>query len=79
MSSTGAFTEVRDNFSQIIDQVENGAEWIITRHGRPVAALIAIDDYENLLETLNILSDRAAVASIDEGLADLESGDLVER
>ena len=46
----------------------------ITRHGLPVAVVLSHDDYESLIETLNVLSDEQAVAAIGEAEADLRAG-----
>jgi antitoxin YefM len=38
----------------------------VTKNGSPVAVILAVEDYESLMETLEILSDRQAVAAIRE-------------
>jgi len=38
----GAF-EAKTHFSQIIDRVEKGADYIVTRRGKPVAKIIPIE------------------------------------
>jgi len=74
--NTAPLTEVRDKLRQVVDTVvETGTEYVITRHGKPVAVVLAFDEYESLVETLNILSDAETVAAINEGEADLEEGD----
>jgi prevent-host-death family protein len=39
----GAF-EAKTHFSQIIEKVENGADFIVTKRGKPVAKIIPFDD-----------------------------------
>ncbi|MDR1786650.1 MAG: type II toxin-antitoxin system prevent-host-death family antitoxin, partial [Spirochaetaceae bacterium] len=39
----GAF-EAKTHFSQIIDRVAGGADYVITRHGKPVAKIIPFTD-----------------------------------
>lgn len=71
--STSPVTEVRDNLSEIIESVvATGEEWVVTKHGRPVAVILSHDEYESLIETVNILSDSDTLDAIGEGLADLE-------
>lgn len=71
--TTLPLTEVRDNLSEIIESVATtGEERIITKNGRPVAVLLSFDEYESLLETVNILSDDATMDAIADGLADLD-------
>lgn len=70
--STSSLTDARTNFSEIVDHVvSTGDEWTVTRHGRPVAVVIAFDEYESMIETLNILSDADTMDAIAEGQADL--------
>jgi antitoxin YefM len=51
-----------------------GDSLIITRHGKPVMAAMSFERFENLMETLEILSDgpfaqrlRASLAQADQG------------
>lgn len=69
-----ALTEVRDKLSDIIDEVTTtGSEYVVTRHGRPVAVILSFDEYDSLIETLNVLSDDDTMSAIAEGDADLAS------
>ena len=73
--STLSLTEVRGNLREVVDGiVRTGGEVIITRRGKPLAALIAFDDYESLIETVDILSDNDTMAAIAEGEADFGAG-----
>jgi antitoxin YefM len=68
-------TELREKLSDVLDDVEaTGAEYVITRHGRPIAVVLSHDEYESLLESLNILSDAETMAAIAEGDEDLHEG-----
>lgn len=49
----------------------------ITRRGRPVLAVLPWEFYESLLETLEVLSDPAAVAALRSSLDDLKHRRLV--
>lgn len=70
--STIPFTALRDSLRDVIDEVEGtGSEYVVTRHGRPVAVVLSYDEYESLVETLNILSDDETMDAVSEGLADL--------
>lgn len=70
--STVALTEARDNLRAIVDEVvETGNEFTITRHGKPVAVILSYEEYESLVETLNILSDESAMEAIEEAEAEL--------
>lgn len=41
----------------LADVVELGEGVVITRSGRPAGVLVSIDEYEGLLETLEVLAD----------------------
>lgn len=70
--STSSLTDARTNFSEIVEHVvSTGEEWTVTRHGRPVAVVLAYDEYESMIETLNILSDDETMEAIEEGERDL--------
>lgn len=72
-------TEARNRLSEIVDDVRStGSEFVITKHGRPAAVVLGYDEYESLLETLNILSDPETMAALAEAEADLAAGNLVE-
>jgi prevent-host-death family protein len=65
--SSGPLTETRDNLSEILEAVvATDEEYVITKHGRPVAVLLSYEEYESLIETLNVLSDDDAMEAIAE-------------
>lgn len=71
---TMALTEARDNLRTIIDDVlATGTQYTITRHGRQVAVVLSYDEYEALIETLNILSDDDTMDAIAEAESELGS------
>jgi antitoxin YefM len=70
--------EFRSRLSELLGDVADRRDHVlVTRHGRPAAALVPIDEYEALEETAEILSDRDAVSALDTGLAELERGETV--
>lgn len=59
--------QVKAHLSEVVDRVAASHERVdITRHGHREAVLIAADDLDALEETLDILSDPAAVREIAE-------------
>ena len=48
----------------------------ITHRGKPEGVLLSVEEYETLVETVEILSDRELMASVDRGLADEKAGRL---
>lgn len=72
--------EVKNRLSQVVDQVEREhGRVVITKHGRPAAVIISIEDLESLEETLAVLSDPDLMASIRESQADPEGGEILTR
>lgn len=70
--------EFRSRLSELLNDVADRRDHIlVTRNGRPAAALVPIDEYQALEETADILSDPDAIAAIEAGLADLNRGDTV--
>jgi prevent-host-death family protein len=75
--STQSLAAVKAHFSQVIDEVAGTHERVIvTKNGSPVAVILAVEDYESLLETLEILSDPAAVAEIRTAQARMDGGEI---
>ena len=75
MVATLSLKELRPDLPHVIEQVDRKLDrFIITKRGRPVAVLLSADDYESLMETLDILADPKALASLRKGEADARSG-----
>ncbi|MCU1410850.1 MAG: type toxin-antitoxin system Phd/YefM family antitoxin [Rhodoglobus sp.] len=73
--TTLSVADARAQFSRIVESAETTHErFEVTRNGSRVAVLLGADDFDALLETLDILGDSAAMDSIREGLADLRLG-----
>lgn len=71
--NTAPLTEVRDNLREIVDDVvETGNVYTITRHGRPVAVVLSHDEYESLVETMNVLADSETMEAIAEARRELD-------
>ena len=73
--STQSLATVKAQFSRIIDEVSGTHERVtVTKNGVPVAVILAVEDYESLVETLEILSDPEAVAAIRRAEQDVAAG-----
>ncbi len=72
-------TEARSRLSEIVEEVASTGSTIeISRHGRPLAVIVGYEEYESLLETLNILADETTMDAIAEAERDIASGDLTD-
>lgn len=77
--TSASLSDVRSRLSEIVEEAAStGSDFVITRHGRPAAVIVGHEEYESMIETLNILSDRETMAAIAEAEADLAAGELVE-
>lgn len=49
----------------------------VTRRGKPVLAIMPWGLYESLVETLDIMGDEALMASLRQGIKDIEDGKTI--
>ena len=57
--------EVKNRLSEVVDRLEHEhGRVVITKHGRPAAVMLSLEDLESLEETLAILSDPELLAAI---------------
>lgn len=76
--TTLPLSEAKTHLARLLSRVEEvGEQFVITRSGRPAGVLLSVDEYEGLLETLEILADGALMKKIQSGLEDLEAGRIV--
>lgn len=69
MQTMGAFA-VKTHFSALLDQVEGGDEIVITKHGRPVAKLLAFrapkhKEVVQAIKRLKELSKKNSLGDLD--------------
>lgn len=73
--STVPLRDAKTNLSHYVDEVTREHERVtITRNGRPVAVILAVEDLEALEETLDVLADPHALDDIREAEADYTAG-----
>jgi antitoxin YefM len=76
--TTVPLSEAKTHLARLLAEVEKLGEGVtITRSGRPAGVLLSIEEYEGLLETLDILADPKLMASVRRGLRDAENGRVV--
>jgi prevent-host-death family protein len=72
--ATLPLAEVRANLSKIVDEAIRTHQRIeVTRQGRRAAVILSADDYDSIMETLDILSDRDLLLEIQEAEAEAEA------
>jgi antitoxin YefM len=73
--TTQSLAAVKARFSQVIDEVSGTHERVtITKNGSPVAVLLAVEDFESLMETLEILADPEARSAIRQAETEMAGG-----
>jgi len=71
-----ALKDVKNHLSEVVDQVEREHDRVvITKHGRPAAVVLSVDDLASLEETLDIAGRPTLIKQIRASLADLAAGD----
>jgi prevent-host-death family protein len=77
--SVRSLASVKAHFSQVIDEVAGTHERVtVTKNGSPVAVILAVEDYESLMETLEILSDPRAGTEIRRAEGEMAAGEIYD-
>jgi antitoxin YefM len=63
-------TEAKARIAELADRAEREHDhFTLTKNGRPTVLLISVAEYESLIETMDVLTDKAARADIAESVA----------
>lgn len=64
--------DVKNHLSEVVDRIQREhGRIVITRHGRPAAVVLSIDDLESLEETLDVMASTQLMSDIRTALNDL--------
>ncbi len=78
MTHTITLKALRPELPKVASNVESMFDrYIVTKRGHPVMLLINPEDYEGLLETVEILSDRTALKRIRKSWKEAKAGKTV--
>jgi antitoxin YefM len=78
MSEALPLAEIKAHLSEIVDRVEREHERVVlTRNGRPAAVIMSPADLAALEDTLELLSDPAALQEIRAARDDIARGRVV--
>ena len=70
-----SLADVKNRLSEVIETLEREhGRVVVTKHGRPAAVMLSIEDLESLEETLEIMSNPALVKAIRDGERDVAAG-----
>ena len=75
MTKSITLKALRPKLPRVIDEIDSKMDrFIVTKRGKPVALMMSVDDYESLLETLDILSNYKLIKKIKRAEADIKRG-----
>lgn len=75
MTKNMTLKNLRPKLPQVVKDIDSKMDrFIITKRGKPVAMMMSIDDYETLLETIDILSDTKLAKRIKQAEKDVKAG-----
>ena len=78
MVNTITLKELRPELPEVINNIDTKLDrYIITKRGKPVVMMMNIDDYESILETIEILSDKQAVKRIRQAKEEIAKGKTI--
>ena len=76
--NTVTLSDAKTHLARLLSEVvEMGERVVITRLGRPAGVLVSVDEYDGLLETLEILADDDMADAIRRGLDEAERGEIL--
>jgi prevent-host-death family protein len=68
----------RQHFGQLLEQARyRGYRFVVERAGKPMAVLVGVEEWENILETLAELNDPEYLDSIREARREIALGQAV--
>jgi antitoxin YefM len=75
MTKTMSIKALRPALPAVIDGIDRKMDrYVITKRGKPAAIMMGVDDYESLLETLDILTDKETMTRLKQGERDIAAG-----
>ncbi len=81
MDRTLSIAQAREQLTRLPEQFAREDDLravTVTRHGKPVLAVLPWELYEAIVETLDIMADREQLAALRQGVRDLARGETVD-
>lgn len=77
MTRTMGLKQAKMDFDRLAEEIWRSKDrLLVEKDGLPIAVLLSIDDFENLMETVGELSDSEHLASIREARAEYKRGEV---
>lgn len=74
---TLSVSEARRKFLELIRDSDAAFDrWVLTKNGRPKAVLLNYEDYEALIETVDILGDPSLVRELTKRDKEIKEGEV---
>jgi antitoxin YefM len=74
-----SLADVKNRLSEVVERLEREhGRVVITKHGRPAAVVLNVEDLEGLEETLELLSDARAMRRVRQGQSEIAAAETVE-
>ncbi len=78
MVNTITLKELRPDLPGVIKKIDARLDrYIVTKRGKPIAVMLSPDDYEGLLETIEILSSKETLKRIKQARQEIREGKTV--
>jgi PHD/YefM family antitoxin component YafN of YafNO toxin-antitoxin module len=75
VENTYSISEIREEITRLPEQFDKKPEAVaVTRHGKPVMAILPWELYESIIETLEVMSDAELMAAFRQGVQELKEG-----
>ncbi len=75
MITTMSLKELRPALPRVIAKIDKKLDrYIVTKRGKPMVVMLSIEDYESLMDTLDLLTDPQAMADLRKGEEDIRKG-----
>jgi len=66
-----SLADVKNRLSEVVERLEREhGRVVITKHGRPAAVVLSVEDLDSLEETLDVLSSAALMDDVRSGVSD---------
>jgi antitoxin YefM len=80
MSEHMSLAAVKNRLSEVVERLEREhGRVVITKHGRPAAVVLSVEDLEALEETLDVMTSSGLLADIREALDEREQATVLSK
>ena len=71
-------TEAKQRFTEIVKGVEECFDrYLVTKNGKEAAVVMSAEEYESLLETIDVLASKKELDALLEGSSQAQRGDTI--